>query len=242
VRYGVLGPLEVHDEDVEVSAPTAPKTACVLATLLLDANRMVLAESLMEDIWNGTPPPSASTTLQTYIYHLRCMLGHDTIVTRPGGYVLRVDEADLDLLRFRAGVAEGQALLKADRPDEAQVLLRTTLGLWRGRPVSNVRVGPRLAAEVQHIEEERRRAAELLVEAAFSAGRHRDIIVPLKQMVAEDPYNEWLHTRLMEALSIAGRRHEALHAFEDLRRMLADQLGLDPTPEMRALERRILES
>jgi DNA-binding SARP family transcriptional activator len=103
-------------------------------------------------------------------------------------------------------------------------------------------VGRVLEVDIQHLEEERRRAAELLIEAAFAAGRHRDFIGTLKKMVADDPYNEWLHARLMEALTLTGRRREALHFYDGLRRLLADQLGLHPMPELRALERQVLEA
>lgn len=241
MRYRILGPLEVHEDDTEVTTPTAPKTASVLAMLLLHANRLVLAEALMEEIWCGQPPLSANTTLQTYIYQIRCALGREVIETRPGGYVFPVDESDLDLLVFRSGVDEGQRLLKLGRPDEALVVLSANMTLWRGRPLTNVRVGRMLEADLQHLEEERRRAAELLIEAAFAAGRHRDVIGTLKQMTAEDPYNEWLHARLIEALTLTGRRREALHVYDGLRRLLAEHLGLDPMQELRELERQVLE-
>src|SRR5437762_1937657 len=175
VRYRILGPLEVH-EGPEATTPTAPKTTSVLAMLLIHANHLVLAETLMEEIWSGEPPASASTTLQTYIYQLRCTLGRDSITTRPGGYTLPVGESDVDLLRFRAAVNLGQRLLELGHADDALDELRAALGMWRGRPLSNVRVGRALEQEVQHLEEERRRASELSIEAAFSAGRHRDVI------------------------------------------------------------------
>jgi DNA-binding SARP family transcriptional activator len=104
-----------------------------------------------------------------------------------------------------------------------------------------VRAGRLLELEIQHLEEEHRRAAELTIEAAFAAGRHREVIGDLKQMTAEDPYNEWLHARLIEALTLAGRRREALHVYSTLRTLLAEQLGLDPMRELRDLERYVLE-
>jgi DNA-binding SARP family transcriptional activator len=241
VRYRILGPLEVEDAGTGVTTPTAPKTASVLAMLLLHANRLVLAEALMEEIWSGQPPLSANTTLQTYVYHIRCMLGRDAIHTRPGGYVMPVDESDLDLLVFRAGAHEGQRLLKLGRPEEARLVLQANMALWRARPLTNIRVGRMLEVELQHLEEERRRAAQLLVEAAFAASRHRDMIGTLKLMVAEDPYNEWLHARLIEALTLTGRRREALHVYDRLRRLLAEHLGLHPMRELRELERQVLE-
>jgi DNA-binding SARP family transcriptional activator len=240
VRYRILGPLEVY-KDATVTTPTAPKTASVLAMLLIRANHLVLAETLTDEIWSGTPPASASTTLQTYIYQIRCALGRDAIFTRPGGYVFPVDESEFDLTQFRAKVRDGEHLLYADQPDAALDRLRAGLDLWKGEPLSNVRVGRALELELQHLDEERRRACELSIEAAFAAGRHREVIGKLKQMVAEDPYNEWLHARLIEALTAAGRRRDALRVYDSLRRVLAEQLGLDPMRELRDLERHVLE-
>lgn len=240
MRYRILGPLEVY-KGTELTTPTAPKTTSVLAMLLLHANHLVLAESLIEEIWSGKPPVSATTTLQTYIYQIRCSLGRDSIQTRPGGYLFPVCEADLDLLIFRSGVRRGQALLEVGRPDEALTELRSSLALWRGRPLPNVRTGQVLELELQHLEEERRRAAELSIEAAFAAGRHREVIGAMKQMAAADPYNEWLHARLIEALTLTGRRREALHVYDNLRKLLAEHLGLDPMRELRELERQVLE-
>ena len=240
MRYRILGPLEVY-KGAESATPTAPKTTSVLAMLLIYGNRLVLAETLMEEIWSGEPPASAGTTLQTYIYQLRCALGRDSITTRPGGYLLPVGEGDLDLLRFRSKVGRGQQLLELGQADAALDELRSGMALWRAHPLSNVRVGEALELEVQHLAEERRRASELLIEAAFSAGRHREVIGNLKQMVADDPYNEWLHARLMEALTAAGRRRDALDVYAGLRKVLAENLGLDPMQELRELERQVLE-
>lgn len=240
MRYLVLGSLEVHD-NTEVMTPTAPKTASVLAMLLVNAGNLVLATSLMEDIWDSDPPASASTTLQTYIYQLRCAMGRDTITTQPGGYRLEVGESDLDLLRFRSRVIEGGRLIGQGRPGDALDVVRSGLALWRGRPLTNVRTGRLLESEVRHLEEERRRASELCIEAAFAAGRQREVIGDLTHMTAEDPYNEWLHARLIEALTLAGRRREALHVYSSLRTLLAEQLGLDPMQELRDLERYVLE-
>jgi DNA-binding SARP family transcriptional activator len=241
VRYRILGPLEAQTDNEEATTPTAPKTASVLAMLLLHANHLVLAETLMEEIWSGDPPASANTTLQTYIYQIRCALGRDSIETRPGGYCFPAREPELDLLTFRAGVIRGQRLLDLDRPSEALDELRSALHLWRGRPLTNVRSGRILEHELQVLEEEHRRAEELAIEAAFAANRHREVIGKLKSMAAEDPYNEWLHARLIEALTLAGRRREALHVYSDLRKLLSEQLGLDPMQELRELERQVLE-
>jgi DNA-binding SARP family transcriptional activator len=240
VRYHILGPIEVYIDAI-LATPTAPKTASVLAMLLVNANHLVLTEALIEEIWRQNPPSSASTTLQTYIYQIRMALGRATIDTRPGGYCLPVDEDELDLLRFRALVAQGRRHLDEGRPDDALGAFRASRALWRGRPLSNVRCGTVLQLELQHLEEERRRAAELSVEAAFAAGRHREVIADLKVLIADDPYNEWLHARLIEALTTAGRRREALQVYESLRLVLAEHLGLDPKRELRELERQVLD-
>lgn len=240
MRYRILGPLEIHDGSGLVT-PTAPKTASVMSMLLVHANQLVLAEAMMNELWNGNPPVSANTTLQTYVYQIRCALGRDVVETRPRGYCLPAGEDELDLLLFRSLVARGRKALDLQRPEEALHHLRAGLALWRGLPFSNIRVGPVLEFCIPLLEEERRRAAELAVEAAFAAGRHREVIADLRQLIVGDPYNEWLHARLIEALTLVGRRRDALAAYESLRRMLAEHLGLDPTREVRELERQVLE-
>lgn len=120
--------------------------------LLVHANGLVLAETIMEELWREDLPPSASTTLQTYIYQIRGALGRATIMTRPGGYCLSVDESDLDLLRFRTKLHQGRCLLDMGQPDEALDELRGGLSLWNGRPLSNVRVGSLLELDLQHLE------------------------------------------------------------------------------------------
>ena len=240
LRYRILGPLDVSD-GAGAATPTAPKAAQVLAVLLVHANHLVLAETLAEEVWGDEPPASASTTLQTYIYQIRGVLGRDAIETRPGGYCLPIEAGELDLLVFRARARRAQSLLDGDRPDDAFGELRSALSLWRGRPLTDVRAGRLLELELQSLEEERRRAAEMSIEAAFAAGRHRQVIGTLKQMVADEPYDEWLHARLIEALTVAGRRREALHVYATLREVLAEHLGLDPTQELKELERVVLE-
>ena len=240
MKYCILGPLAVTDHGRSV-APTAPKTASVLATLLTRANDFVSTETLMEEIWGEVAPASAGTTLQTYIYQIRCALGRATIETRVGGYVLPVQDGELDLLRFRALVCDGRDHLEQGRPDQASVDFRAGLALWRGRPLSNVRIGHVLQPYLAHLEEERRQVAELCVQAAFAAGRHREVIGEIRLLIADDPYNEWLHARLIEALSRSGRRREALLAYESLRKLLADNLGLDPMLELRELELQVLQ-
>lgn len=237
--YGVLGSLVVHDNGRLVT-PTAPKAATVLSILLLRANHVVLAESLMEEIWGETPPSSAASTVQTYIYHLRCSLGRETIDTHPRGYSLSLGDTDCDLFEFRSRVRQGRRLLELGRAHDAVTEFRAGLSLWRGHPLDNLPAGSFLQPHISHLEEERRRATQLRVEAEFVAGHHRELIGELKVLVADDPYNEWLHARLIEALSLSGRRRDALAAYQSLRRLLAEDLGLRPTKELRDLETRVL--
>lgn len=237
--FGVLGSLVVH-ADGRVATPTAPKAARVLAILLLRANRLVLAESLMEEIWAETPPPSAASTLQTYIYQLRCALGRDFIATHPRGYSVTVSEDSLDLFQFRARMTEGRRLLEAGRPQEAVAELRSGLSLIRGAPLDNLAAGNVLQPHIAELEEQHRRATQCRLEAEFAAGHHLELIGELKALIFDDPYNEWLHARLIEALSLSGRRRDALSAYESLRKLLSEHLGLQPTQALRDLERQVI--
>jgi len=239
--YGVLGSLVVYDNN-RIATPTAPKAARVLAILLLRANHLVLASSLIDEIWGERPPPSAASTLQTYIYHLRCALGRNVIETHPRGYSLALGQADFDLFQFRSRVGQGRRLLALGRPHDALAELRAGLSLWRGESLNNLPAGDILQPYIAQLDEERRRATQLRVEAEFVAGYHRELIGELKMLVSDDPYNEWLHARLIEALSLSGRRRDALSAYESLRKLLAEHLGLEPTQELRDLERRVLGS
>lgn len=249
MRFNLMGPLEVKG-DGRTLTPTAAKPRQVLAMLALNAGNMVSAEQLIDELWPEGPPPSAKTTVQTYVYHLRKILsrskepahGKGILATRPAGYVLTVPQENVDAFRFQQLLDEGRRALRRNDPPRAAELLREALSLWRGPMLADVAVGPRLQGQVTLLEEQRIEALLLRIEADLEVGRHREIIGELRWLTQTHQLHEWLHIRLMQALHRSGRRGEALDAYHQLRRLLGDELGLEPSVDAQRLQQQILAS
>jgi SARP family transcriptional regulator, regulator of embCAB operon len=249
IAFEVLGPLEIIRENKKCT-PTAPKVCRALALLLLRANYVVSTDALIGELWGEDPPRSAVTTTQTYIYQLRKSLDedgsapseNDLLLTKPPGYILRVEKDQIDAGICERLIAEGADLLEAGEPERAGACLRRALGMWRGPTLANIDCGSLLEAHAVHLDELRIRATELRVQADMELGKHRALIPELRSLVATHPLNEWFHEQLITALSRSGRRGDALEAYQDVRRILGDQLGLDPNPRLQRLQRSILGS
>ncbi len=238
VSFRLLGPLEVV-ADGEPVPLNAAKPRTVLAMLLVHANRVVSADRLTDTIWGDHPPATATNTLQTYVSQLRRVLGRASLQSRPTGYVLLVGPDQLDAARFTQLAAEGRALV--DRhPDRAAAILRGALGLWRGAAFAEFADEPFARAEAARLEAARLTALEDRIRADLAAGRHAAVVGELEGLVAADPHREHLAELLMVALYRSGRQVEALRAFQWLRRRLADELGIDPSPALVDLERAVL--
>jgi DNA-binding SARP family transcriptional activator len=246
-EFKVLGALEIVS-DGRVCTPTAPKVRQVVALLLLNANKVVGLDHLIAELWDERPPKSAVTTTQTYIYQLRKLIadhrldppGRELLVTKASGYVLQVPAEDLDAVVFRQLVREGQQHLDAGRPLPAGRTLRQALDLWQGPALADIACGRSLEPHAVLLEEQRLRALELRITADLQLGLHRELIGELKALVAQHPLNEWFHGQLIRSLSTAGRRSEALQAYQRLRTLLDTELGLDPTPELQQLQLEVL--
>lgn len=246
LRFNMLGTLEIED-DTRLVTPGAPKLCQVLALLLVRANHVVTFGMITQELWGATPPRSASTTVQTYIYHLRRLLdvefgaaSADTLQTRSTGYVLRVDENDVDALRFERLLKSGERLMRESRHAEAAAVLREASELWRGDVLENVTVGELLGVHVVHLNEARLRALAMRIEADRACGHHRELIPELQVLVRQHPLHEWFHGQLIETLHLAGRRADALAAYQNLRRMLQRDLGLEPSPDVQRLHQAVL--
>ena len=212
-EFRLLGPLEAVVDGRPVQLAAA-KPRALLALLLLNRNRVVATERLIDELWADEPPATAVKALQVYVSQLRKELGSDRLVTRPPGYLLRVDEGELDLDRF-------EQLRREGRHEEA-------LALWRGPPEP-------VAA---HLEELRSAAYEDWLEAAVESG---DAVIPqLEQLVAEEPLRERPRELLMLALYRAGRQAEALELFRRTRELFVEELGIEPGPGLRELEQAML--
>ncbi|WP_283133363.1 AfsR/SARP family transcriptional regulator [Rhizohabitans arisaemae] len=245
MQFHILGALEVTCGSGDLT-PTAPKIRQVLALLLLRHNHIVQTRVLIEELWAENPPQSALATLQTYIYKLRKILAEDQLGemlrTKAYGYVIVVPPDDLDYRRFERLLAEGQEAFDAGELEKAAALLSEGLSLWRGPALADVEAGEILTAEITRLEERRLRALELRIETDLRLGRHRELISELKTLISAHPLHEAFHGKLMLALHRSGRRYEALQAYQDLRKTLIRELGLEPSAEMAELHQMLLSS
>jgi DNA-binding SARP family transcriptional activator len=234
VDYRILGPLEAVDGDRRLPLG-GPKQRSLLALLLLRANEVVSTDELVDRLWGERPPATAPKIVQVQVWRLRKALGSDALATRSPGYVLRVGPEELDLARFERLVAEARAA----QPAQSAEKLRVALALWRGAPLADL-AHEDFAAEVARLEELRIAALEERIEADLALGRQTELVSELEGLVTTHPYRERLHGQLMLALYRSGRQTEALERFQELRRLLDDELGLEPGEPLKQLQRAIL--
>jgi DNA-binding SARP family transcriptional activator len=240
-EFGLLGPLQVRRGGVTL--PTLPgKQRVVLAALLLSVGRLVTLDELADAIWGDEPPASARQTLRNYVKGLRRALsetGDCPIETRPGGYLIRVAGDELDLSRFEAlwNVARQMPPGEGDRRSAP---LRSVGALWRGEPLADVPSDRLRAREVPRLSEMRLQAVQARIEADLRLGYHAAVIPELRQLAGTHPLREGLHGLLMLALYQDGQRAEALAVYQHARRVLRDELGVEPGPDLRRLQRQVL--
>src|SRR5581483_770574 len=244
MEFRVLGPLEAWHGGRKIPLGSRKQRA-VLAILLLRANEVVSPDALIDELWGEHAPPSAPHTLQAYISRLRTTLrrsGVDgVLVTRPGGYLLRVGFDELDLHRFDRLVDEGRRALAAGSFDRAADRLHVALQLWRGSPLADLAFEPFARVDAERLEERRLGVLEDRLEAELAGGAHARLVPELEGLVAQHPLRERFREQLMLALYRSGRQADALDAYRDARDYLVDELGLEPSRKLRALERAILE-
>jgi WD40 repeat protein/DNA-binding SARP family transcriptional activator len=238
MEFRILGPLEVVDGKGPIPLG-GPKQRAVLAHLALRANRVVLAELLIDEIWGEDPPPAARSALQSYASHLRKAVGPDRLEGRSGGYVLHAAPDEIDASRFEALVAEARRLSVTD-PTEAVLVYQAALALWRGPALHGLGDQPSLEPEVARLEELRMAATEGRMAAELALGRHRELIPELEAIIGRHPFREGLWGQLVVALYRAGRQAEALAAYGRAREVLGDELGIDPSPGLQRLHDQVL--
>jgi len=237
VEFKVLGPLEAVDGGRPVQLGP-PRQRAVLAVLLLHANEIIPTDRLAEELWPGNVPKAAAKAIQVYVSALRKAFGKASGVleTRGSGYLLRVETGQLDLHEFE------QLLQRArnEEPANRAATLRAALSLWRGAPLSDFVYEPFVQAEAARLEALRLLALEERIEAELALGRGRELVPELETLVAERPLQERPRAQLMVALYRAGRQGDALDVFREGRRLLDEELGLEPGHTLRELERAIL--
>src|SRR5437868_4720149 len=225
MEFHILGPLEViaNGQSLDLGAQ---KQRALLAILLLEANRVVSAGRLIDALWEDEPPETAQKAVQVYVSQLRKLLGKERLETRSPGYLLHVDEGELDLDRVQSLVGEGFY-------DDA-------LARWRGPPLSDFASLRFAQAEIARLDELRVSCLEARIDHGLAQGRHLALVGELEVLVREHPLRERLRGQLMLALYRSGRQAEALDTCQSGRRLLVEELGLEPGKALKKLERAIL--
>ena len=233
--FRLLGPLEVAEHDRSVVLGGVKQRA-LLAVLLLHANDVVSTEQLVDEVWGESPPATVAKSIQVYVSRLRKQLGEGRLVTRAPGYLLRVDPSELDVACFERLAAEAEDA----QPKVAGDKLRRALALWRGPPLADLAYEPFARAEIARLEELRAAALEQRIEADLALGRHSQLVGELEGLVTEHPLRERLRGQLMLCLYRCGRQAEALESYQAARRVLVEELGIEPGRQLRELHQAIL--
>lgn len=238
LEFAVLGPLLVRSDGEQLDLGP-PKARGLLALLLCDPGKPIATQTLIDELWGEAPPKSAAKNIQLYVHQLRRALGDpERIVRREPGYLVVVGPGELDAHRFAGLAAQGAA--ETD-PARATRVLRTALELWRSEDAfADIRDIPLVRSEARRLAESRVVAVRHRIDADLQLGRHAELVPELVALTGRNPLRERLWARLMTALYRCGRKAEALEAFNEVRRVLAEETGLDPGPELQALQRAIL--
>jgi SARP family transcriptional regulator, regulator of embCAB operon len=244
VRYELLGPFRVVDND-QSSFITARKIETLLAVLLIRADHVVAREQLINEIWGDNAPKRAMAGLHVYISELRKFLARDgrpesPIVTRPPGYLLRLDGDELDVHSFLELLDDGRIHLRERRYERASACFEKALSLWRGPVLGDRSNGPIAEGFVTWLTEARVECIEMLVDSQLCLGVHRELVGPLYSLIAEFPLRESFYRQLMLALYRSKRKADALSAYQMARRTLSEELGLEPCRALQELQRSIL--
>jgi DNA-binding SARP family transcriptional activator/streptogramin lyase len=236
LEFGILGPFEVGRDGERLEIP-AGKPRALLAVLLLHGGEVVSVDTLVDELWGEQPPATAAKNVQVYVARLRRALGDGVLVTQAPGYVLRLEGDQLDAARFQALVEESHL----EEPAGAAKRLEDALALWRGPPLADFTYEPFAQEEIRRLEDLRLSALEDRIEADLALGRHEEVVGELESLARAHPLRERLQGLLLLALYRCGRQAEALEAYRGTRRRFAEELGVEPSPTLRQLERAILE-
>jgi predicted ATPase/DNA-binding SARP family transcriptional activator len=241
MRIGLLGALEVFDDDGNEITVAGAKLRALLAVLALHAGRVVSAEHLVDALWGEDPPTAVRNGLQGLASKLRRALGSsDLVVMRSEGYVLDLPPDVVDVERFERRAADGRALAVIGDLERAVDVLAEADSLWRGEPLAEFAYDDFAVPAIARLSESRLALLEERLDLELRLGRHQRAVVQLEELVADHPLREGLRGLLMLALYRAGRQADALRVFQDGRRLLVEELGLEPGPALRRLESAIL--
>jgi YVTN family beta-propeller protein len=240
IEFHILGPVEARDGE-RLLALGGPRQRALLAILIIARGSVVPGDRLIDELWGERAPATAAKTLQGYISRLRKVLGEEVLLTSAGGYGLAVEDGQIDAFRFERLATQGHEALERGDAAAARELLASALELWRGQPFAGLAYEPFAAREGARLEEARLVALEDHFEADLALGRDAELTGEIEELLGRHPLRERLRGQLMLALYRSGRHVEALDVYRRGRMALAEELGLEPGPDLRELEQRILE-
>ncbi|MFI9597302.1 AfsR/SARP family transcriptional regulator [Nonomuraea sp. NPDC052265] len=239
MRFEILGPTSVLDEDGAPVALGGPRVRALLTLLALNAGRVVGAGQLVDGLYGPRPPDGVANALQSQVSRLRRALGRDLVEFHPAGYRLVADPQDVDARRFELLAGDGRRALAAGDARRAAALLSEALELWRGVPLADA---PHAVSAAAGLEELRLAATEDRLQADLELGRHRDLVAELRRLTAAHPLRERLRAQLMRALYGSGRQAEALAVYDEARLLLDRELGIEPGADLTAAHLAVLRA
>ncbi|MBV9447894.1 MAG: AfsR/SARP family transcriptional regulator [Streptosporangiaceae bacterium] len=244
MRYEIIGPLRIVDDHGGFSIH-AKKMQILLAVLLVRANHVVPASQLMEEIWGEDLPRRANAGIHVYISQIRKSIQRTgrqecPLVTWAPGYVLQLGSDELDILTFEQLVNTARGHLRNQSYEKASACFERALGLWRGPLLGDMYHGSILESAQAWLDETRMECIEMLMRARLTMGHHHELVSDLYQLVKDYPLREGMHCLLMLALYRSGRRADALEAYQSARRILNQELGLEPGRDLQDIQRAIL--
>jgi predicted ATPase/DNA-binding SARP family transcriptional activator len=241
VEIRLLGVVEIVDDADSAAVVRGEHLRALLVALALRCGKPVSTDRLIETLWGDDPPEGSANALQRHVSALRRVLGAPELVVRRGpGYVLDVEPTAVDALRFRALVREGREAMAAGDAKAAGALLADALCLWRGDAFADSALTGYAATDAAQLDEDRLAAIEARIDADLALGRQAELVAELEGLVARHPFREHFVAQLMLALARSGRQAEALRAYQSARVVLGEELGLEPSDELRAIETAIL--
>jgi DNA-binding SARP family transcriptional activator/ABC-type glycerol-3-phosphate transport system substrate-binding protein len=240
MKFRILGALEVRDEGDRRIPLGAGKQRALLALLLLHASEVVPTDRLIDELWPESPPERARKAVQVYVTRLRKALGRERIRTQGPGYVLELDSDELDLHEFETRVQQARELKGHGDHMGAAIALREALALWHGPPLADFAYEPFAQTEIPRLEERRLEALEERIDSDLALGRGADLVGELEGLIAKHPFRERLRGQLMLALYRDGRQADALRVYQETRKLLVDELGIEPGRALQRLEGAVL--
>jgi DNA-binding SARP family transcriptional activator len=238
--FSVLGPIQIHAARGQRVRIPRGRVLSFLALLLVHRGEALPVDRIVDELWDGEGPQNARNAVHVVASRLRAAIGDGAVVSEAGGYAVRVSDGALDYERFEELLRRGRRQRERGEAAVAAETLREALAMWRGTPFADVAEEGFARPEIARLEDLRLTCIAERVDADLACGRHEDLTGELSALVQQHPLRERFRGQLMLALYRSGRQADALAAYRDAHRALVDGLGIEPSPELRALEAAIL--